>query len=366
MNTDSSSFNPKVLLLTLIAFCLAFAVVVMGAYVRISHAGISCPDWPLCYGHLVMPTSKADIDKAHKKFPTAKKVEGHKAIKEMTHRFMAGTLGLLVFVIVGYCIRQRKRFPALFKLSLFLGLLIIFQAALGAWTVTIRLMPIIVTSHLLFGFATLATLWILYFKQKRLVVEDEQVQGNAFSKLVMAGILVLLLQIFLGGWTTSNYAQWACIDFPTCKDKRWFPALDDKTATALKSSDGNKLSVGISDFKKAFTIQTDTSINYEHGNLKPSPRVAIHMTHRIGSIVTLIILLIIGLIALIKKGYCGLRSTGLAMLLVLAAQLALGVGNVLMHFAAPVAAAHNGFGALLLLMMITLYLRSRRLSVKAN
>ncbi len=346
MNSHSSSvFNPKVIGLTLFAFILAFAVVVMGAYVRLSNAGISCPDWPTCYGHIGVPKTKAHIDQAHKNYPTAEKVQGHKAWKEMIHRYMAGTLGLMVFFISFYIIRRRKEIPSLFRLAVFLSVLIVFQAALGAFTVTIKLMPIIVTSHLLFGFAMLVSLWVMYFRQKRLVIDDEVIQGNGFSKLVMAGIVVLLVQIFLGGWTTSNYAQGICPDFPTCQDKQWLP---------------------VQDFKRAFVIQTDTSINYQGGNLKRAARVSIHMLHRAGAVLTFLLLLIIGLLALVRKGYCGLRSTGLAMLLVLTIQLTLGIGNILLHIKVPVAAAHNGVGALLLLLMVTLYLRSRRASVSAQ
>lgn len=344
-NPNGSRYCPKVIMLTLAAFCLAFMVVVMGAYVRLSNAGISCPDWPTCYGHIGVPKSSNQIKKAEAAFPDAAKVEGHKAWKEMIHRYMAGSLGLMIFVITAYSIVKRKLFPKLFKLGVFLGVLVIFQAALGAWTVTIKLMPIIVTSHLLFGFATLTTLWIMYFRQKRLVVIDEKVEGNGYSKLVMAGIIVLVMQIFLGGWTTSNYAQFTCPDFPTCSNKQWLP---------------------VSDFKKGFEIHTDTSKNYENGLLKRPARVAIHMSHRIGALITFVLLLIIGLIAMFKKGYCALRSTGIAMLMVLALQVALGITNVMLLIPVSVAAAHNGIGALLLLMMVTLYLRSRRASVTAN
>lgn len=341
----SSSSNSKIQLLTLFAFCLGFTVVVMGAYVRLSDAGISCPDWPTCYGHIGVPKSTLQIDQAHENFPGAEKVEGHKAWKEMIHRYMAGGLGLLVFFISFYIVKRRKQFPGLAKLAVFLSMLIIFQAALGAFTVTIKLMPIIVTSHLMFGFAMLVSLWVMYFKLKRLVVSDEVIQGNGFSKLVMAGIIVLLLQIFLGGWTTSNYAQGICPDFPTCQNKQWLPAHD---------------------FKHAFEIHTDTSINYQGGILNRAARVTIHMLHRAGAVVTLLLLLIIGLIAIVRKGYCGLRSTGLAMLIVLVMQLTLGVSNVILQIPVSVAAAHNGIGALLLLMMVTLYLRSRRASISAR
>ena len=322
----------KFLVLNFIAVVLALVVVTLGAYTRLSDAGLGCPDWPGCYGHLGSPTTAKQIAKAKQRFP-GQKVEPAKGWKEMIHRYFAGTLGLLIFVLAVLAWRH-KQDKRLRRLTLVLALLVVFQAMLGMWTVTQKLQPLIVTAHLLFGFTTLSFLWVLFYGQ---VYANTRQPGPGKGKMILlAGILVLVLQIALGGWTGSNYAAVTCTDFPTCYNQQWFPQHD---------------------FKEAFKLWRKLGVNYEFGKLDPAARIAIHMTHRIGALVTFVVLLLIGFWVLVKRPW--MRGAALLLFVGLGTQIALGITIVLKARPLYVAVAHNGTAVLLLLILLTLYIQNR-------
>ena len=217
------AFNKLVLVSTLLTLC----VVVLGAYVRLSDAGLGCPDWPGCYGTLTVPQSEAALHHAQTVYPDSP-VEHAKAWKEMIHRYFAGALGLLVLAIFVLGWRARKQIKVSVWLPTFLLALIMFQAALGMWTVTLLLKPAVVTAHLLGGMSTLAVLtWIAH---RHLGVVSAGFEQASTLRFWMRGALVILfLQIFLGGWTSTNYAALACTDFPTCHGV-WMPEMDFSNA----------------------------------------------------------------------------------------------------------------------------------------
>lgn len=320
--------------LAVVAFFLAFCVVILGAYVRLSDAGLGCPDWPGCYGYLDVPVEDHHVQVANAAYPE-RPVEVDKAWKEMIHRYLAGLLGLLVLTMAITAWRNRRQpgQPLLLPLSL-LGL-IIFQSLLGMWTVTLQLKPVIVMGHLLGGFATLSLLWLLVVRQTswRLATSD-----RALWPWTLLGLAVVIMQVGLGGWTSANYAALACPDFPTCQTA-WWPKMD---------------------FNDGFILWRGIGINYEFGVLDNDARVAIHMAHRIGAVITLMYLLAL-------CGFLWFRAAATTqlfagvVLIVLIAQITLGIGNIVWTLPLPVAVAHNGVAALLVLSLVTLnYLLLRR------
>jgi cytochrome c oxidase assembly protein subunit 15 len=252
--------------LAVITALLAFCVILMGAYVRLSDAGLGCPDWPGCYGKLLVPEqSQAVVPEDN---PHAKPLHAGKAWKEMIHRYLAGTLGLLILILAILAWRNR-RLPGqpLWLPSLLLAL-VIFQAALGMWTVTLLVKPAIVTAHLLGGFATFVLL-VLLSQRLRPLSSSPPLTTASTGRLAVFGLAVLIAQISLGGWTSTNYAALGCSDFPGCYADEFWPAMD---------------------FAEGFTLWRGLGINYEFGVLENDARAAIHMSHRIGALVTLLTL----------------------------------------------------------------------------
>jgi len=308
---------------------LAFAVILLGAYTRLADAGLGCPDWPGCYGQLTVPeTAEQVVDKGYLE---QRALEPDKGWKEMVHRYFAGTLGLAILLIAVWSWMRHRRDPDQpVWLPVFLLFLVIFQAVLGMWTVTLLLKPVVVMGHLLGGFATFSLLVLLALRvgRRRPVTGVGHWRGAA-----AIGLVILVAQIALGGWTSSNYAALACLDFPTCQGS-WTPEMD---------------------FDEAFVLWRGVGVNYEYGVLEHPARTAIHITHRVGALVTLLYLGWL-VLALLRSGG-GLQGSALLIGGLLLVQLGLGIGNVLLHLPLGVATAHNGVAALLLISLVYLNFR---------
>ncbi len=320
-----------------LAVLLALGVVVLGAFVRLSDAGLGCPDWPGCYGQIDWPTQHAEIQQANSAFPE-RPVEPHKAWREMVHRYFAGTLGLLVLVLFIWAWRKRDEGingqDAPVGLATALLLIIVLQAALGMWTVTLKLKPVIVMLHLLGGLTTLSLLlWLALRTTPNL--KPYRYAGHVKPWMIWLGLGLLVLQIALGGWTSSNYAALACPDFPTCQGS-WWPAMD---------------------FREAFVMWRGIGPNYEYGVLDMPARTAIHMTHRMGFLLLSLYLLWLAL-QLMKNRE--LLPWGLGLLALLALQVSLGISNVVFSLPLPVATLHNMGAALLLAFMVALLYKTRK------
>lgn len=308
----------------LLAAVLALAVVILGAYTRLSDAGLGCPDWPGCYGHIAVPAHPEAVANANEAF-AHRPVEPAKAWKEMVHRYAAGVLGLLVLgLAVSAWWRGAGR-----GLATATVLLVTFQAALGMWTVTLLLKPVVVMSHLLGGFSVLSLLWLGYLNARSFVPDRRTVPVH-LSRLALLGIAVLGVQIALGGWTSANYAALACPTFPKCMGE-WWPPMD---------------------MKDGFVLWRGLGVNYEFGVLDSPARVAVHMAHRAWAVVTFLYLGALAICALRQTG--PLRAAAAVMLLLLLSQVFLGIANVWLHLPLSVAAAHNAVAALLLLALLTL------------
>jgi heme a synthase len=308
---------------------LALLVVTVGAWVRLTDAGLGCPDWPGCYGQLFVTEQLAVDDAVQSEF--GRPLEAGKAWREMFHRYLASTLGLIcvALAVIGWVNRRDPHQP--WRVPLALVGLVIFQGLLGMWTVTLLLKPIVVVAHLLGGFATLALLfWLARGRPEPLPVTPRT------RALATAAAGVLILQIALGGWTSANYAALACPDFPTCQTQ-WWPEL--------------------ADFDEAFVLWRGIGVDYEGGVLDHPARVAVHFTHRLGAIVASLLLITLGIaLARRERG----RLSGGAILAALAVQLTLGASIVLFGVPLAVAVAHNGVAALLLLTVIDAHKRIRQ------
>ncbi|WP_245573284.1 COX15/CtaA family protein [Marinimicrobium agarilyticum] len=324
----------------LFATALCVGVVVLGAFTRLADAGLGCPDWPGCYGHLTWPKSSESVARAEALFPESP-VEHDKTWPEMVHRYFAGTLGLVILGLTIAMWRFARRAPAMqYPRWHATGLLalVVVQAAFGMWTVTLKLWPQVVTAHLLGGFATLSLLWLLALRLRN---RPWCVSGNSHRRLtgmrplIWLALVTVVGQIALGGWTSSNYAALACTDFPTCHGQ-WWPAMD---------------------FARAFNFAQSVGPNYLGGLLEGDARTAIHMTHRIGAIVVTLVLALL-LTRLWRVGVRPARRLCGVVGLLLVLQITLGVTNVLASLPLAVAVAHNAVGALLLLAIVTLAHRS--------
>ena len=367
--------------LALFAAVFAFGLVMFGAFVRLSNAGLSCPDWPTCYGQVTWPQHAQAVAHADAAFPD-RPYEAHKAWREQVHRFLAGTLGVLVLLLaliaswrrrgtllavvggavfaalgVGLYMRGehvwssalaacaialplfaaiRLQRPGAWKICVLALAVIIFQAMLGMWTVTLLLKPVVVMGHLLGGMATFALLAYAALRFAGVAAPDER--HADLRRLVAIGVVLLVCQIALGGWTSANYAALACGygpgSFPQCLGQ-WAPPTD---------------------FREGFVLWRGIGVNYEGGVLDMAARSAIQIAHRLGA---LVVFCYLGWLS-IRTARRGLRVCGLAIALALAGQVLLGISNVYFGLPLAVATAHNGVAALLLFTLLATLARTQR------
>lgn len=317
------------LFLATFAALLALGVIMLGAYVRLSQAGLGCPDWPGCYGQMTVPNSHQAVARADARY-LSRPLRPARAWKEMLHRYSAGSLAIfiLILAVVAWWRRVHKHAPVV--LPSLLLLTVIFQALLGKWTVTLLLFPPVVMGHLLGGFATFALLVLLVLQTHGgLRLADSA--GAALRSLAGVALLVLICQIALGGWVSSNYAGIACPDFPTCQ-AQWWPSMD---------------------FAGAFSWH-GLGPDYQGGILSDPARIAIQVTHRLGALVALLALIATSLFCIIQGRKPAFKWLGTLIAVLVVGQVGIGIGMV--HWALPLALtdAHTGMAAVLLGAVVAL------------
>jgi cytochrome c oxidase assembly protein subunit 15 len=327
MSADAMRLAGWMRRLAVVGVLLCLVVVVLGAYVRLNAAGLSCPDWPGCYGAaspaLISAAASAQAASAH--MP----VEIGKAWREMIHRYAAGTLGLIIAALAALAVATHGRLVSLPFAFALLGVLLV-QAALGMFTVTLRLTPLIVTAHLVFGMTTLALLAWLAFSLRAPAPHDA---ARLPRRLALASLIVLAMQIALGGWTSSNYAALACPDFPTCQG-HWWPPLD---------------------FAHAFVLWRGVELHYEGGVLGGPARAAIQLTHRLGACAATLMLVLAAAVTLRHVPMQRARLAAWCVVGFLMLQLIIAISMVEAGFPLALATAHNAGAALLLLATVALY-----------
>ena len=308
------------------AIILALFVVMLGAYTRLTDAGLGCPDWPLCYGHMVVNSEANALDGVHNKYK-GMTIEPRKAWTEMAHRYAAFTLSLLIISIFISSWRvkvKNRRLPRVVPTLLIL--LLAFQAALGMWTVTLKLLPVVVMGHLLGGMLIFASL--CYFRMQ--LSQDFRQSSVKWQFWVNLGLVLIFLQIALGGWVSSNYAGIACIGFPQCNGQ-WLPSLD---------------------FSNAFNLLSPIGDNYQGGRLAADARLTIQFIHRIGALVVASYVIILSLLIILKEKVKALRLWAIFALLLVLMQFTIGIVNVIYLLPIWSAVMHNGLAALLLATML--------------
>lgn len=325
------SLMPKICLL---AFLLTWLVVLLGAYTRLTDAGLGCPDWPGCYGFNAVPKSDIAQQLAARRFPD-RPLDVIKAGNEMLHRYAAASLGLLILVLALCSLRERHRG---YRLGAWVLLaLVMLQGSLGMLTVTLNLLPFIVLGHLLGGMTILALLFLLwrrarpevpYASRQQQLYRQHHLQdgGRTLRPLWFLALLALIIQIALGGWTAANYAALACVELPVCQ--------------------GDWLSQWQWSAFHPHGMPADT---YQYGVLTAAERVTIHVAHRLWALVTVGLLLSLSWRC---RQLAELRGWGVWLTLAVLLQLILGVANIWWQLPLPLAVGHNG-GAALLLLMVT-------------
>jgi len=308
--------------LVFIALALTLTVVVLGAYVRLSDAGLGCPDWPGCYGQL-SPAHAADKIAAAVAESPQGPVSMHKAWKEMVHRYLAATLGCLILVIAAIAWRRRSDPSVRSSIAVALIGVVIFQGLLGKWTVTLLLKPAIVTGHLIGGLSTLSLLALLALRAAGV---SRKTVSASLVRWARLGLVAVIVQIVLGGWTSTNYAALACTDFPTCHGV-WWPEMD----------------VG-----NAFHVVRELGMTAQGDMLSLQALTAIHWMHRLGALMVTVVLLVLAL----RLAIAGRRGMAGAVLAALAVQVTLGIANVVMSLPLALAVAHNAGAAILLLTLV--------------
>ena len=314
---------------------LALLVVALGAYTRLSDAGLGCPDWPGCYGFLTVPKHNSDIALAVQSYPDLM-FEKAKAWKEMIHRYFAGVLGILILGVFALAFYKRHDSNIPIKLPLLLLLLVVFQAALGMWTVTMNLQPLIVMGHLLGGFSLLSLIMLLYLRLKAKPIIGGDAGAKRYFGLSLIALGVLIIQIALGGWLAANYAAPHCNGLPLCNYSQPF---------SLSS---------------VFQLPLEHS-NYEFGVLSQQARMSIHLLHRIWALVTCAVLIFV-MWKIHHSAYSKkIKRCTVAVFIALLSQISLGLILVHWHFPLAVALAHNLMAAILLLSMVRVcyYLKAR-------
>ncbi len=315
--------------LAIFSAVLALLVIILGSYVRLSDAGLGCPDWPGCYGQPVISNGadfKADTEQ---KFPESP-LNIEKAWKEMTHRYAAALLGLMALCLALISWWQKKwRGIAVFS-TLGLLVLIALQAALGMWTVTLKVMPLIVTLHLLLGMITFWSITWIYLRSNPEIIVSKN-NNFALRAFVLFAMLILFAQIILGGWTSSNYAALVCSDFPKCNGQ-WLPSAD---------------------FYSALEFFKGLESGYT-GVLSYKAQLAVHWLHRVGALITFVILTLVMLVATSQQYNKRVRKAGLTLSVLLLIQIVLGILNIRLSLPLWTAVAHNGFAALLMLPLIAI------------
>lgn len=317
--------DSRISIFSFIGAALTLVVISLGAWVRLTDAGLGCPDWPGCYGLLTTPDTVDELAKAKENYPNAS-IDVGKAWREMLHRYVAGILGLYVFFITYISIKYSKQN---YILPVSISILIVIQAIMGMLTVTMLVKPTVVTTHLFFGMLTATLLFINGLKYSGLNLLQDKLPVYAISAIALTWVL-LVIQILLGGWTSTNYASLACTDFPKCLDQ-WYP----------------KEMV----FDKAFNIFNLPDINYEGGFLAYGAKVAVHYIHRVTALVLSLSFLLTLVIILKLKNHAFLKKIISFSLVFFVLQIILGISNVIYSLPLNIAVWHTMNAAILLALL---------------
>lgn len=315
--------------LVFVTWFLTLDLIMFGAFVRLTDSGLGCPDWPGCYGKLSPVGASHNIKQALEAMPYGA-VSFPKAWIEMIHRYVGSLLGLMIITIVYLGWRHRKLIGRSPKLAIYTLLAVCIQGAFGAWTVTLQLMPVIVTTHLLGGMLLLALMtWLAAREKTHHPVAASEYKWRPW---VAVGTVLLFIQIALGGWVSTNYAALACMDFPTCHGL-WFPTMD---------------------FGSGYSLMRDLGLMPDGEMISQHALTAIHWVHRNFAF---FVFAYLGWLVWKLRSDQGLRGPANLMLVLLLAQLLTGLTTIFFQWPLLIAVLHNGGAAGLVLASVTLLVR---------
>ena len=317
--------DSKISKLSFVGALFTLIVISLGAWVRLTDAGLGCPDWPGCYGLLTTPDTVDELAKAREYYPNAD-IDVGKAWREMLHRYMAGLLGLYVFFITYISIKYSKRS---YMLPVLISILIIIQAIMGMLTVTMLVKPTIVTTHLFFGMLTATLLFINSLKYSNISMSSEKIPAIALFIIAITWVF-LIIQILLGGWTSTNYASLACTDFPKCLDQ-WYP----------------KEMI----FNEAFNVINLPDVNYEGGILAYGAKVAIHYSHRITALILTFVFISALYVVFKLNKHSLLKKLMSISIIFFILQVILGISNVVYSLPLNIAVWHTMNAAILMALI---------------
>lgn len=317
--------DSKISKLSFFGALFTLIVISLGAWVRLTDAGLGCPDWPGCYGLLTTPDTVDELAKAREYYPNAD-IDVGKAWREMLHRYMAGLLGLYVFFITYISIKYSKRS---YTLPVLISILIIIQAIMGMLTVTMLVKPTIVTTHLFFGMLTATLLFINSLKYSNISMSSEKIPAIALIVISITWVF-LIIQILLGGWTSTNYASLACTDFPKCLDQ-WYP----------------KEMI----FNEAFNVINLPDVNYEGGILAYGAKVAIHYSHRITALILTFVFISALYVVFKLNKHSLLKKLMSISIIFFILQIILGISNVVYSLPLNIAVWHTMNAAILMALI---------------
>ena len=317
--------DSKISKLSFVGALFTLIVISLGAWVRLTDAGLGCPDWPGCYGLLTTPDTVDELAKAREYYPNAD-IDVGKAWREMLHRYMAGLLGLYVFFITYISIKYSKRS---YTLPVLISILIIIQAIMGMLTVTMLVKPTIVTTHLFFGMLTATLLFINSLKYSNIRMSSEKIPAIALIIITITWVF-LIIQILLGGWTSTNYASLACTDFPKCLDQ-WYP----------------KEMI----FDEAFNVIDLPDVNYEGGILAYGAKVAIHYSHRITALILTFVFISALYVVFKLNKHSLLKKIMSISIIFFILQVILGISNVVYSLPLNIAVWHTMNAAILMALI---------------
>ena len=327
----SASVQGRLSTLTAMTFFLTFDLIVLGAFTRLTDSGLGCPDWPGCYGQASPIGALAEIGSAQTAMPSGP-VTLAKAWIEMLHRYLAMSVGLLIVVAAVAGWLRRAELPHSPWWPSFTLAWVVMQGLFGKYTVTLKLYPLVVTLHLLGGVLLLA---LLVVQREAFLDRPLRALAAVVSRTLVGWVLlVILVQVALGGWVSSNYAVLACSGFPTCNGQ-WWPAMDAG---------------------QGFTLLRELGRAGHGGFLPFDALVAIHLAHRCFAVMAVLALACLAG-ALWRAGGPAARRCAAILGLLLLAQVLSGLSNIV--FAWPIVAAlgHSAGAAALVGVLTSLWAR---------
>lgn len=318
--------------LVFLTWFLTLDLIMFGAFVRLTDSGLGCPDWPGCYGKVTPIGASGHIEQALQAMPHGA-VSFSKAWIEMIHRYIGSLLGMMIIGIVYFAWRYRKQMGNTPRLAIFTLIAVCIQGAFGAWTVTHQLMPVVVTTHLLGGMILLALMTWLAAREK--THPPIQPASKRWLPWMAGGLVLLFVQIALGGWVSTNYAALACMEFPTCHGV-WVPPMD---------------------FESGYSLIRGLGLLPSGEMISQDALTAIHWVHRNFAFLVFLYLGVLGWKMLSEPG---LRGPSKLLLALLAAQLFTGLTTIFFQWPLLIAVLHNGGAAGMVLASVTLLVRLAR------